>query len=666
MENKFSINQEMSQEERNQAIKEELERQANEKRRKNETEISDEQVKQSGKEKVKKVEEAASGMADEDPQVEAENANKSVNLSPEKVEGISKKGFKNKIIEHSKKVLNVLNEFRKKVENLSEDFMEGGGRLKGLEEEESGEEKSVSVEEKSDKKGEGEKTKVCPNCGAEELISSSFCGKCGTELRFNPEKELKSIRSGTKEERRQKLANFKEKLVEQKKILTEVQKRLFEEIEKNPDATAEEYLKSIEKLSEGYLSALQKESIKNGLDSYIRRHQAIKENTRDCIDPETGKIDGPKLYEKLFNKKPIGRVEVLLRPAIIYLRIENLDDYTVSFNHGAIEQVTDKERKRSNESGGCKLGNFHIKGLENAITLEKATDGNFDKMSPYAKVTLEHEEQHSINAILRNAYDAEEVKRSKNTQKRVDRINKGAKAGELDQIITESQEDFRNIEIEKSIKDEISAYFRDGRSSKDTRNILLSPKTIYEYGFDYKGGSREKSEFSQKYIDLVENGIIAFDDLLKSGYTAKDAQSLLFVESLSNWPKVVERLTGRKKNADEIESDKMNLSPISLEKKFKKLESTPEKYKARLSEIIKKIKDEVELSDILGAIEGIRLDFNTGEGMFANAIFERMMGYVYGNGDDKELNRIPDVYGFREKARELRLQRLKEERGGEI
>lgn len=337
-------------------------------------------------------------------------------------------------------------------------------------------------------------------------------------------KELKNIRSGTKEEQKQKLADFKEKLIEQKKGIAEIQKKLFEEVEKNPDAEIWEYLDLVKDLQEKHdLSDDQRFAIEKGLGAYSRTHQAIREKTEEYVDKETGKIDGSKLYEKLFNQKPKGRVEVILRPAVIYVRIEDLDDYAAAYNHSAVDQVTKEMKGEADSSGGCLLNN--IPGLEGAVALEKATNGRFDKMDKYSNATLQHEEQHAFNKIINRGYNAEWER---------DLTNK----------------DLGEIGIEDQVKDEISAFFKDGRSAEDIRRILLNPETIYKYGFEYKKGEKgdkEESEFSQKYVDLVEKGIQAYADLLEAGHSKEDAQALLFVEPLSKWTKTTERLLGEDK-----------------------------------------------------------------------------------------------------------------------
>ena len=380
------------------------------------------------------------------------------------------------------------------------------------------------------------------------------------EIGFHPEKEVKKIHSGTKEEQKLKLYEFKKKLIEQKKGIAEIQKKLLKEMEKNPDASSEEYLKSIQELFEKFdLSNEQRIAFEKGIYAYSRSHHAIKENTKDYINKKTGEIDGLALYEKLFNQKPNGRIEVILRPAMIYIRIENLDDYVIarSKGDGTIDSITDKEKEELRKSAGCLLSNFNMLGLQNSIALENATNGTFDDPVDYR--TLRHESQHVLNVLIKHGYSAEQ-------NKLLSKLVSDNPYLSQEHIKKKYAEDITNIKIEDRIKDEISAFFKSGDSVGDIRDSLLNPNTIYDYGFDYKGGDKEKAEFSQEYIKLVNDGISAYSDLLDAGYSKEDAQALLYVEPLSKWPKVVERITTKIKSPEEQEAEKV------LKGKIEKLE----------------------------------------------------------------------------------------------
>jgi len=79
-----------------------------------------------------------------------------------------------------------------------------------------------------------------------------------------------------------------------------------------------------------------------------------------------------------------------------------------------------------------------------------------------------------------------------------------------------------NSKIEFKVKDEIIAYFKQGYTSKFVSKALLGKDTIYRYGYKYNRGDQDEEDidwdnFDPKYKELVENAIIAFVNLLKSG-----------------------------------------------------------------------------------------------------------------------------------------------------
>ena len=78
--------------------------------------------------------------------------------------------------------------------------------------------------------------------------------------------------------------------------------------------------------------------------------------------------------------------------------------------------------------------------------------------------------------------------------------------------------------------------------------------------------------FSPEYLELVENGIVAFANLLKAGYSMEKVINLLYVEPLKKWPKEAERLTGIIKNTIEKERDKNKFISKKIIERDQKLE----------------------------------------------------------------------------------------------
>jgi len=450
----------------------------------------------------------------------------------------------------------------------------------------------------------------------------------GQESKY--QKWLDSSRSEQHRKKGEKIIEFRKELVENKKILSEIQAKIFKEIEINPDCSTEEYLDTIkDKLIGSGLSNEQQLAIRKGINAYVQQHEVVQDTVFEFVDKETNNVDGEKLYEKLFNQKPQGRVEAIISPVGIYLRLESLNDYTIGYYGGRNDQVSREMLNKADGSGGCKLNNFHIKGLENAIALEKATRGRFDEENAFSEVTLKHETQHVINSLMNEAYNAEFAKVEKDGNK-------------------------EDINIEKRTKDEISAFFRDGRTPKELRKIFLSSEqNPYEYRFDYADGNKEKRQLSQKYIDLVENGIVAYSDLSKGGYTNENIQAILFTEPLSKWPRVVERFTGRIKSTEEIKNAKDEL--LDTDGLFEKMKLDPERYSEIIKKNIMRMINISELGDFLKSalFSKSKLNFEDINDAELGDIYGSMITYMK-DGSKKHLENIPNALGFREKAREFR------------
>jgi hypothetical protein len=335
---------------------------------------------------------------------------------------------------------------------------------------------------------------------------------------FDPEIEIGKIRQGSGEERRQNLETFKQKLIYQKKGLAQIENRLWAEIEKNPTVEAVALKDILQELGDKFaLSESQREKFSVALEIYFSRRQAVQEYRERCIG-EDGEVDGGRLYKRLFGKSPSGEVGVVMKPAEIHLQVHDKADYAylvsgANLVHGGL---TGSDLTLADKSRGCVAALAETTGLKNAVLVEnfskKSEDINFER-------TFRHESQHATNSLTLAVFAPE------------------------------------RFEEETRIKNEISAYFKSGLSFEEIREKILSSDTVYDYGFDYKNEKvgwwdKLKQEvlgrktFSQEYQRLVENGIQAFDALLKAGYSTEEVQALIFKESLPNWPKVAGWMRG--------------------------------------------------------------------------------------------------------------------------
>ncbi|MCX6794740.1 MAG: hypothetical protein NTY31_02005 [Candidatus Falkowbacteria bacterium] len=367
---------------------------------------------------------------------------------------------------------------------------------------------------------------------------------------FDAKKRLANLRKKYHgEEGLEHLEEFKEKLNFQELGFSSVEVKLFNLIEAKPEASLDDLNSLIESEVKKYaLTKKQTEIIFSIFKGYQEKHQAIKEMTNQHLD-EKGEVKGKELFKEFFNKEPRDEVKVLIRPMTINFCPKNLDDYVYLIDDAFLEgrEAGDDDRALAKKYAGRRLEGSLLKGFNNLVTIENPFffDKNIDELS----AVLNHEEQHAFNSLKVDVHNVE-------IDKLLDKINNIEK--ETGAKIPEELKSFliKNYQTELFIKDEISAYFKEGLSPKYISKVLLEKNTLYDYGFDYnKPAGGQENEFDEKYVQLVKNAIIAFFDLLKHGYSNEEVQNLLFHEPIGTWPRVTARISGRKKSPEDKKKD---------------------------------------------------------------------------------------------------------------
>jgi hypothetical protein len=365
---------------------------------------------------------------------------------------------------------------------------------------------------------------------------------------FEPEYEIRQIMKVPSRERKTKLKEVKEAILQQKMGLAQIEKSLLNTIQKNPDAPISQLRAGVLPTEDQFrLSRKQREAIGTALEIYARQHAAIEKITKECSKKKWlrkgQRLDEGMLYAKLFGRKPRGKIQAIIGPMSIHFRSFNSKDFTHAIEVNKDQKSSRGEIKRIKRISGAKLNDFKYPGLEDAITLENAEfnrEKPFDRFMDTKKYEIyDHETRHVFNSLMNKAYNPEEIEQI------------GAKGNGKDQ----------DTKIESRIKDEILAYYRNGQSPRDIRQTLLDRRTIYDYGFQYKPESKKayNSYFKSDYVQLVENGIVAFNDLLRSNRSLERSLALLSKEPLTKWPKAVERLLDKKKSPRKMRRDRKRL-----------------------------------------------------------------------------------------------------------
>lgn len=367
--------------------------------------------------------------------------------------------------------------------------------------------------------------------------------------KFDPYEEIKKIRHGLKEERQEKLEDFKRKLAYQKQGIAKMQDYLYQVIEGKIDHDKKTTTAELVKMADHFaLCDDQKHAFDVAYQICKKRHDGIARRLSGYVDGR-GEIDGRGFYENVFGKKPRGKVEVEVRPITVHFKLYNIEDYAYidSFAYKTKGKVEGKEIMKARRSSGKKLNNSGIPGLEQVITLENASDYSGWNDRENSERILTHEDRHNLNDVIERAlwyaYDNQDSN-NEDDERKDDNCE-------------------RDFEIESMIKDEICAYVKDGSPAGRIWDMILKKDTLYGYGKDFrKEKKREGEEFSQEYINLIEKGIVAMFDLIEDGYSKEEAIALLFSERLLLWPRVVERQLGKKKSGKQELNDRKKLNPI--------------------------------------------------------------------------------------------------------
>ena len=377
---------------------------------------------------------------------------------------------------------------------------------------------------------------------------------------FDPVKEVRAIRTGSRKDSSARLEIFKKKLAYQKEGITEIQGILYREVDKNEEVKENDLAKSVAGLMAKYaLSENQRGIFNEAMKIYVERHDGIVANTKDCLMAD-GKVDGEKLFGKIFKRSPQGKVEVVIKPITVYLKLYDIEDYAyvVSDAYVSGREANDEEIKDAERSDGTKLGNSHYPGMEHCVAVENTSKFLMRNSRARSEKTLIHEDQHNFNDLINESF-VSSFERMKATSE----LHQENESGKV-KIEKEENASDRDFYIGLKAADEICSYAKDGSSPSKIRHVLLENDTLYEYGEDYKKENKKEGEqFSDEYIELIESAIAALFDLIENGYSREQATAFLFTEYISDWKKIVERQLGnRKRKKPEERGEKADIVSI--------------------------------------------------------------------------------------------------------
>lgn len=367
---------------------------------------------------------------------------------------------------------------------------------------------------------------------------------------FDPLFELEKIKQLPKEERKQAIEDYKEKLMAQKEGIADLENFLMEKFYEKPDAGDDYFLSLLEDERRKYgLSDIQYSIFRDTIREITKRRSDIK-NLRKKFP------DARRLFKELFGFKPQGDIKIGLGPLNLRIEIKNIHDFaTIS------EDAFLRGRGATNEDVEEALITFGktltplLSWLDRGVIIinisEEAKEeaDNAGMKKPSYKKVLAHEEQHVFNAFLADQkidkYFGHEPDFNPPEEEK------------WPEWLELTLRTIRKYGAEWNFKNEALAFLRGGTNIEKIKKILLDEKGHYESSYfakkaivaAYKYRPTKEDKESGKFINEIVKRIMitelqkiqrealdAADQLEKSGMPRDKIISFLQNEPLTSWP----------------------------------------------------------------------------------------------------------------------------------
>lgn len=363
---------------------------------------------------------------------------------------------------------------------------------------------------------------------------------------FDPQEGLEAIQRSSSQARKDSLSRYREQLLAQREGLARAQRLLVARIEENPELTEEELMGEMDRLSEHqyHFSVAQRQEAKNIIGEFLYRRDAIarfRERHRDNHE---------RAFEELFGAFPNGTVEFVFDPTTIYVRCYDPDDYARVYEGGFTPDESSKQRAL--RSGGVSISTCRVPSLVGAITAENLSV--YTHWDSHSRGVFLYERQHALHRFFEGL---ETSHKPRNTR-------------DSDQDLIRELREIRAVRAERRVKDELLAYFTEGRGRKEVLEILFrseSENGLYDYLGDRGTGWVEelsrvrerdvleqlvRKAFFDEYRRIVADGAEVIEELYQVYHDRQAVIALLTPEPLSRWPALLRRFqeSGRLKRTN--------------------------------------------------------------------------------------------------------------------
>lgn len=386
---------------------------------------------------------------------------------------------------------------------------------------------------------------------------------------FNPDEEVKKLWSVPKEQRREAVSVLKDKLARQREAWALCRTSIEKRIESNPNLPREKMVEVVREFAFHYgFAENHVKTAESLVDDYLEMHRRVNETRKEYPDD----ID---LIRRLtgikFTKSDAEDFTVVVGPMSIEISCSG-------FNAGRIFEES------KDPVVGFKYGGFASESNDSEPVYYIVVNKDYALSNPlYHATTVRHEREHQKNAILApKLYGKGEVRTD--VRESLNRDVCGFLRHQVGERLLDFERKFDDEVLERYIlakdpeekafflgeymrlkredalnraKSEIMAMKAEPNYSRYAYLIFLQQDGgAHDYLAHVRDWKQKKDDaFWQKtakrvlvdeYRNIIDNSIVAFDKLRRSGYSQAETIALLSDKRLADWPKTVRRLTEKR------------------------------------------------------------------------------------------------------------------------
>ena len=188
---------------------------------------------------------------------------------------------------------------------------------------------------------------------------------------FDAKKMLWKIKNLSETDNREEwMSHYRQCLEHQEDGIAVVIRLLQNTVESTPDAGVEQLLDIINSRASNYgFTSEQLQHFCIAIGKYLQRHQAVEKYR--ALYP----VDAD-LFEACFEKRPVGRVEVIKDPMTLYFRCFHTEDFNTAATYYLGNDTTKREQAVDlyKQAGGFALHTVHIPELTGTVAIERAEE----------------------------------------------------------------------------------------------------------------------------------------------------------------------------------------------------------------------------------------------------------------------------------------------------